>query len=96
MNISGAAASLYTSQSGIGRQIRQLEQELGVDLFVRNGKRPVELTEPGKAILTIATRLLQACPVEQYFRTCRQPRGDIAVRHRQLLIAAYKPVVQVE
>lgn len=58
LNISGAADSLFTSQPGISKQIRQLEEELGIEIFVRNGKRIVAVTEPGKAVLSIARRML--------------------------------------
>ncbi|OFZ66355.1 MAG: transcriptional regulator CysB [Betaproteobacteria bacterium RBG_16_56_24] len=58
LNISGAASALYTSQPGISKQIRQLEEELDIEIFVRNGKRIVSLTEPGKAVLAIAQRML--------------------------------------
>lgn len=58
LNISEAAAALYTSQPGISKQIKLLEEELGIEIFVRNGKRIVSLTEPGKAILDIAQRIL--------------------------------------
>ena len=58
LNISDAAAALYTSQPGISKQVRLLEEELGIEIFVRNGKRIVALTEPGKNILEIAQRIL--------------------------------------
>lgn len=57
-NISRAAATLHTSQPGISRQIRLLEQELGVDILVRRGNRVVSLTEPGKEMLAVARRML--------------------------------------
>ena len=59
LNLSDAAESLHTSQPGISKQIRQLEEELGVDILVRNGKRVVDVTEPGRVILGIAQRILQ-------------------------------------
>lgn len=59
LNLSEAAEALHTSQPGISKQIRQLEDELGVDLLVRHGKRIVDVTEPGRAILEIAGRILQ-------------------------------------
>ncbi len=59
LNLSEAAESLHTSQPGISKQIRQLEHELGVDLLVRHGKRVIDLTEPGRAILGIVERILQ-------------------------------------
>ena len=58
LNISGAAEALFTSQPGISKQIKQLEEELGIEIFVRNGKRIVAITEPGKAVLSIAQRML--------------------------------------
>ncbi len=58
LNISEAANALYTSQPGISKQIRQLEDELGIEIFIRNGKRIVAVTEPGKAVLEIAQRML--------------------------------------
>ena len=59
LNLSNAAEALFTSQPGISKQIRSLEEELGVDIFVRHGKRVVAVTEPGKAILDIARRMLK-------------------------------------
>ncbi len=58
LNVSQAAENLHTSQPGVSKQIRLLEEELGVDIFVRNGKRVVSVTEPGKEILAIAQRVL--------------------------------------
>jgi LysR family cys regulon transcriptional activator len=59
LNVSEAAEKLHTSQPGISKQIRLLEDELGVQIFVRNGKRVVEMTQPGKMIHSIALRILQ-------------------------------------
>lgn len=58
LNISEAAAALYTSQPGISKQVKLLENELGIEIFVRNGKRIVALTEAGNTILGIARRIL--------------------------------------
>ena len=58
LNVSEAAAALHTSQPGISKQIRALEDELGIQVFVRHGKRLVSLTEPGKAVVNIAERIL--------------------------------------
>jgi LysR family cys regulon transcriptional activator len=49
---------LHTSQPGVSRQIRELEDELGIDLFVRVGKRLTGLTEPGEQVLPIIERML--------------------------------------
>ena len=59
LNLSAAAEMLHTSQPGLSKQLRLLEQELGCDIFVRNGKRFVALTEAGAAILASAQRVLQ-------------------------------------
>ncbi len=59
LNLSRTAKSLHTSQPGISKQIQLLEEELGVDIFIRNGKRIVKISPPGKAILTIAERIIQ-------------------------------------
>ncbi|HET7060995.1 MAG TPA: HTH-type transcriptional regulator CysB [Nitrosospira sp.] len=59
LNLSKAAQILHTSQPGISKQIRLLEDELGVDIFVRNGKRVVETTPPGRVIIEIAERILR-------------------------------------
>ncbi len=59
LNVSDAAGSLFTSQPGISKQIRLLEEELGVEIFVRSGKRIVAVTEPGQAVVSSAQRMLQ-------------------------------------
>jgi LysR family cys regulon transcriptional activator len=58
LNVSEAAEVLHTSQPGVSKQIRALEEELGIQVFVRHGKRLVEITEPGKAVIQIAERIL--------------------------------------
>jgi LysR family cys regulon transcriptional activator len=59
LNVSDAAEALFTSQPGISKQIRMLEDELGVQILVRHGKRVVDLTEPGRIIVDIADRMLK-------------------------------------
>lgn len=57
-NLTDVANMLYTSQSGVSRHIRELEEELGIEIFIRRGKRLLGMTEPGKALLVIAERIL--------------------------------------
>ncbi len=58
LSVSAAAEALHTSQPGVSRQIKDLEEELGVEIFIRHGKRLTALTEPGRAVLAIAERIL--------------------------------------
>ncbi len=57
-NLTEVASVLFTSQPAISRQIRELEEELGVEIFTRAGKRLTGLTTPGKTLLPIIDRLL--------------------------------------
>ena len=57
-SLTQAARALGTSQPALSRAILELEAELGVDLFVRHGKRILGLTEPGKAVVERAERVL--------------------------------------
>jgi LysR family cys regulon transcriptional activator len=58
LNLTEAALALHTSQPGVSKQIRDLEDELGVRIFERRGKRFVALTEPGREVVAIAERAL--------------------------------------
>ena len=58
LNISDAANALFTSQPGVSKQIKLLEEELGIEIFIRKGKRITGITKPGKEILSIAERIL--------------------------------------
>src|SRR6188768_931855 len=57
-NLTEVARALHTSQPGVSRQIRELEDELGIELFVRAGKRLTGLTEPGLTTLPIIEQML--------------------------------------
>lgn len=98
LNISGAADALYTSQPGISKQIRQLEEELGIEIFVRNGKRIVAITEPGKAVLEIAQRMLHDMEnikqVGQEFHAQDSGQLTIATTHTQARYALPQVVKQ--
>lgn len=58
LNVSSTADSLYTSQPGISKQIRMLEDELGVQIFHRSGKHLTEITPAGREIINIAGEIL--------------------------------------
>jgi len=97
LNISEAAGALYTSQPGISKQIKLLEAELGIEIFVRNGKRIVAVTEPGKAVLDIAQRMLHDLEnlkqVGQEFHAHDSGHLTIATTHTQARYAL-PPVVK--
>jgi LysR family cys regulon transcriptional activator len=59
LNVSEAALALFTSQPGISKQIRQLEDELGLRVFVRQGKRLASLTPAGETVVATARRALR-------------------------------------
>ena len=58
-NLTLVAEALHTSQPGVSRQLKELEDELGVQLFVRAGRRFLGLTPPGETMLPIIERLLR-------------------------------------
>jgi len=59
LNVSATAQSLFTSQPGISKQIRLLEDELGVEIFERSGKHLTRVTPAGEAILERAGEILR-------------------------------------
>ncbi|MDD3651435.1 LysR substrate-binding domain-containing protein [Immundisolibacter sp.] len=87
LNVSAAAARLYTSQPGVSKQIRLLEQELGVELFQRRGKQFVALTPAGRAVLAQAEQMLdRADTIRRLTRDFAAPdQGElgIATTHTQ-------------
>lgn len=87
LNISEAANALFTSQPGISKQIRQLEEELGVEIFVRHGKRLTGITPPGHAVLEIAARALEEInnlrKVGAEYSRSDEGRLSIATTHTQ-------------
>lgn len=97
LNLSEAAEALHTSQPGISKQIRLLEDELGVEILVRHGKRVVGVTEPGRIILDIAERILN--DTENLKQVGREFGGEdqgsiaIATTHTQARYAL-PPVIQ--
>ncbi|MBW7841049.1 MAG: LysR family transcriptional regulator, partial [Chitinophagaceae bacterium] len=59
LNVSVTAQNLYTSQPGISKQIRLLEDELGLEIFSRSGKHLTRVTPAGETILRIAGEILR-------------------------------------
>lgn len=87
LNLTQAAEALHTSQPGVSRQVRELEDELGVDIFVRQGKRLTALTPAGNAALAICERLLIEVDslkrVGKEFSNANQGELVIAATHMQ-------------
>jgi len=98
LNVSATALSLYTSQPGISKQIRLLEDELGVEVFARSGKHLTRVTPAGEAILEIADEILQRVEsikkVSQEFCDERIGSLSIATTHTQALYALPPAITQ--
>jgi LysR family cys regulon transcriptional activator len=98
LNVSAAAEALYTAQPGVSSQIRLLEDELNVQIFERNGKRLVGITEPGRAILAIAERVLQEVEnikkVSNEYSNEGSGRLSIATTHTQARYALPPAIAQ--
>jgi LysR family cys regulon transcriptional activator len=96
LNVSEAAEALHTSQPGVSKQIRALEDELGVQVFVRHGKRLVSITEPGKAVVAIAERILAEAQnlrrAGEEFKNDQLGTLTIAATHTQARYALPKAV----
>jgi LysR family cys regulon transcriptional activator len=87
LNVSATAQSLYTSQPGISKQIRLLEEELGVEIFARSGKHLTRVTPAGEAILQTAGEILRKVEsikqVAQEFSNDSKGSLSIATTHTQ-------------
>lgn len=87
LNVSATAQSLYTSQPGISKQVRLLEDELGVEVFARSGKHLTRVTPAGEAILQIVGDILQKVDsirqVAQEFSDEKKGTLSIATTHTQ-------------
>lgn len=87
LNVSATAQSLFTSQPGISKQIRLLEDELGVEIFSRSGKHLTHVTPAGEAILEAAGEVLRKVEgikhVAQEFADDSKGSLSIATTHTQ-------------
>ncbi len=87
LNVTATADSLYTSQPGISKQIRLLEDELGFPIFIRNGKHLTEITPAGKDIIALAGEILHKVEnirnVADEFHDNKRGELSIATTHTQ-------------
>ncbi|MGB4811948.1 MAG: CysB family HTH-type transcriptional regulator [Methylophilaceae bacterium] len=102
LNISAAAEVLHTSQPGVSKQIQLLEDELGLQIFQRNGKRLVGVTEPGEIVINLAQRILREMEsimrVGEEFANVQTGSLTIATTHTQArykLPAAVKAFIEM-
>jgi LysR family cys regulon transcriptional activator len=87
LNVSATAQSLFTSQPGISKQIRLLEDELGVEIFARSGKHLTHVTPAGEEILKTAGEVLRKVEsiksVAQEFSDEKKGSLSVATTHTQ-------------
>lgn len=97
LNVSATAESLYTSQPGVSKQVRMLEDELGVQIFARSGKRLTHVTPAGKVIIAMAHDILQEMEnirrVAEEYSNERRGSLSIATTHTQARYAL-PPVIE--
>jgi LysR family cys regulon transcriptional activator len=95
-NLTEAAKALFTSQPGVSKAIIELEEELGVDIFTRHGKRIRGLTEPGRAVLKSVEVIMQEIDslksIGQEFAAQDSGSFTIATTHTQARYALPKVV----
>jgi LysR family transcriptional regulator, cys regulon transcriptional activator len=99
-NLTEVSNALFTSQSGVSKHIRDLEDELGIEIFVRKGKRLLGLTDPGKELLTLVERVLMDTrnirELAERFHNVDYGQFTIATTHTQArytlpkIVAAFK------
>ncbi len=97
-NLTEVGNALFTSQSGVSKHIKDLEDELGVELFIRKGKRLLGLTDPGRELLEIVERILLDANniknlVEQYSQ-CDEGQLTVVATHTQARYALPQVVTE--
>jgi LysR family transcriptional regulator, cys regulon transcriptional activator len=99
LNLTETAKALFTSQPGVSKAILELEEELGIDLFVRHGKRLRRVTEPGqevlKAIDVILREVANLTRIGEEYSKQDAGRLSIAATHTQARYVLPEPVAQL-
>jgi len=97
-NLTAVATGLFTSQSGVSKHIKDLEEELGIEIFVRRGKRLTGLTPPGRELVEIVDRMLldsrNIKRLAEQFSNGHEGRLTIATTHTQARYALPAVVTQ--
>lgn len=98
LSVSAAANALHASQPGVSNQVQQLEDELGLQIFVRHGKRLTDLTPIGRSIVDMADRVLM--DVDNIRQLAAESKNDqlgtlsIGTTHTQARYALPKAIKQ--
>ena len=99
LNLTETAKALFTSQPGISKAILELEEELGVDIFARHGKRLKRVTEPGQLVLksieTIMREVANLKRIGEEFSKQDQGTLSIATTHTQARYFLPEPVAKL-
>ena len=99
LNLTETAKALFTSQPGVSKAIIELEEELGIDIFVRHGKRLRRVTEPGlevlKAVDIIMREVANLKRIGEQFSMQDAGTLSIATTHTQARYFLPEPVVQL-
>jgi LysR family cys regulon transcriptional activator len=97
-SLTAVADALLTSQPGVSKNIKDIEDELGVELFVRRGKRLLGLTEPGKELLETVERILRDAQnlhnIADQFASREQGSLTLATTHTQARYALPEVIKQ--
>ncbi len=87
LNVTATAQSLFTSQPGVSKQIRLLEDELGVEIFARSGKHLSRITPVGENIIEVAGEILRQAEnikqIAEEYSNEQQGTLSIATTHTQ-------------
>lgn len=99
LNLTETAKALFTSQPGISKAILELEEELGVDIFVRHGKRLKRVTEPGQEVLKSVDIILREVAnlkrIGEEFSKQDSGRLSIAATHTQARYILPTPIAEL-
>lgn len=99
LNLTEAAKSLHTSQPGVSKAIIELEEELGIDIFARHGKRLKRVTEPGQQVLksidVIMREVSNLKRIGEQYSTQDSGTLSIATTHTQARYVLPEPVAKL-
>ncbi|TQV71367.1 LysR family transcriptional regulator [Aliikangiella marina] len=81
LNITQASERLYTSQPGVSKQLRLLEDELGIQIFARNGKNLIGITEEGRVVLEKAFSIMsQINEIKEFSNAVNPERRPLTIQ----------------